>query len=1446
MAHLVINHWNVNKQWNNDIKRNDMLKIMGGAHILCIQEPFNNGYGDIGNIKIPVINGYNVIYNKYKLNKNKNIVYAKTLIYIKDYLHFNPLYINKINHSNPKSNIFYTIIQIYTNNDNNCNNNNNTIYLINIYRSPSSQNKLTLNQFTNLINSIKNKKNIIITGDINIWHECIGSPDKRNIYKQKFINGDNYINILTKIGCKIINDNTNYNTFIHNGNKMKVDDVTATTYNISNLCKWYTDESIDCSDHFRIIIDIKLSVKKEISYYKIWNINSKTNWNKYYNQISIEFIKFLNSKKNEYKELMNRINNNNNNNYNDNHNNNNDNNNNNINNEQLLNQFINNYFIQITNKIQMFAEEYIGSTTYSTNDNKWYNKECKLINNKFMNIKNQSSNILKKIIKYKKKHKLFSMSILQIKNKMNLNKYQNNLINIYLNIRKLRNHIINKTKYQYYNKQMRKLINNNKDKKWYELIQKLKKINHKFNKTVRVKKNNNNQWTTNNYETAQVFNNYYNNIPLNKNNKLLNGNNINEKINNYELQHKRIINNQNNEHDIEKKNYFKEITLNELKYHFNKIKNNLSLGYDSIHKEFINNNTILKTILFGYNIIIKHQIFPKHLNLRIITPTPKPNKDNNIIKNNRPVSNDKLLQKLILSIITHRTFQYLIKLKLILSNNYGGIGTKSTEDLLLYKTEKITNDNNNNIQTYSSNFDSSSAFDRVHIKLLLKRLQYHFGFNDNMIKLINSIFINRYSICKINKVYSNITEINTGLIQGQSLSTLLYCTYIHPMLYTLKLKYPNIITNAFVDDIDNYTTYTNNKYITNNDKNRQNIINNLKKQFNESSNYIYKYLTINNVIVNEAKTKFIVYYSKFIKSELLLNNKIINNVKHVKLVGIWFSYDLSFNYHINKLIYKLNTAKLEYYSITHANKYLNSNAKLFYFKIIAHSIINYCSTIYANDFNDKTLNKLISKINNSINLIIKNNTIPIIQKNMYLDIKDIKMNFLKLKCNLFSKLLRANSSINNQLKEAFLSNIYYFNLNYYNDKNNIYLNYYNNINNNNNKNNKIKLSPLIYCYHAFQLFNNTDYLAIDNPNNYFQFTELQPILYNYDLPNNITCIKTNCNNNIELNNNKTLYIFTDASVAIDCGNIPIGRAAASINMYYKKKLIIEDSLIINYKSNSNTAELQVINIALNKIINNIHLLKNIDNINIYTDSINAIEIIQSINVNKNEIYQKFKKQIYIKSEIIKKSITIIKCKSKKNHYNNIVDRNSKKYINRININHLNISNISYEQIKKENTYIYNNLILEKWYHYLNTTIFSKHLKENKVEIEKYHIQDLLYMNSTETSILISIFSGHIKLNYYLYHKLKTISNPYCTYCNNIEETLTHYLFQCKNNIQLINNRNKQINDILKNNNLNNYKINYKLICYSNKNIPQTIRVKIKKIVIKYVILTQRFNDYKDI
>ena len=137
--------------------------------------------------------------------------------------------------------------------------------------------------------------NLISCGDYNIWHEMIGSDGKkRDIYKNKFKNGDYAIKSFHDHGLININDGTP--TFWKENNGIKkhyhIDSVWINNnFNTNSNVSSTFNQDIDISDHYYNDIKISIDVeRKQIKHQYVWKINQMTDikWKAYEESLETE------------------------------------------------------------------------------------------------------------------------------------------------------------------------------------------------------------------------------------------------------------------------------------------------------------------------------------------------------------------------------------------------------------------------------------------------------------------------------------------------------------------------------------------------------------------------------------------------------------------------------------------------------------------------------------------------------------------------------------------------------------------------------------------------------------------------------------------------------------------------------------------------------------------------------------------------------------------------------------------------------------------------------------------------------------------------------------------------------------------------------------------------------------------------------------------------------
>ena len=100
--------------------------------------------------------------------------------------------------------------------------------------------------------------------------------------------------------------------------------------------------------------------------------------------------------------------------------------------------------------------------------------------------------------------------------------------------------------------------------------------------------------------------------------------------------------------------------------------------------------------------------------------------------------------------------------------------------------------------------DLSKASDCLHLNLLIAKLEAY-GFGHSSLILIYNHLSGRKQRTKVNNVYSEWNELETGIPQGSILSPLIFNIYINDILYFVN---EDTVTN-FADDNTPYTIENN-------------------------------------------------------------------------------------------------------------------------------------------------------------------------------------------------------------------------------------------------------------------------------------------------------------------------------------------------------------------------------------------------------------------------------------------------------------------------------------------------------------------------------------------------------------------------------------------------------------------------------------------------------------
>jgi hypothetical protein len=414
-----------------------------------------------------------------------------------------------------------------------------------------------------------------------------------------------------------------------------------------------------------------------------------------------------------------------------------------------------------------------------------------------------------------------------------------------------------------------------------------------------------------------------------------------------------------------------------------------------------------------FNLSLTQGIFPNKFKVSRTVPVFKAG-DSEICDNYRPISLLSTLSKILEKHVSIQLTNHLELNNLLYEHQYGFQRGKSTEQNLIHLTNYIYNALNDKKYCLGLFLDLKKAFDVCSHNILLKKLP-KYGINDTALKWFESYLKDRQQKVEINGSLSSTKTLNISVIQGSILGPILFLIYINDLYTASKL-----LKLMFADDTAGLASHNN--------------INDLITFVNTELKKIARWFRANKMAVNVSKTKFIIFHTKGKKippnisltyddNEPDQNNpELINTIERVhinhpikqnrayKLLGVYFDETLSFDYHIQHLISKLNRSL---YCINKSKNFLTKPAlKSLYFALI-HSHLSYCPII-TSCATSQNLKKLFTTQKKAIRIITSSNY------NAHTDILFKNLKILPLnKLFLNAKLLFMHSVIYDYCPRSF-------------------------------------------------------------------------------------------------------------------------------------------------------------------------------------------------------------------------------------------------------------------------------------------------------------------------------------------------------------------------------------------------------------------------------------------
>ena len=300
--------------------------------------------------------------------------------------------------------------------------------------------------------------------------------------------------------------------------------------------------------------------------------------------------------------------------------------------------------------------------------------------------------------------------------------------------------------------------------------------------------------------------------------------------------------------------------------------------------------------------------------------------DHEILKNYRPISNLKMVSKVIEKVVYHQLNTYLTGNDLYEPLQSAYRPHHSCETALLRVSNDILQSLDKRQCVAMLFLDLSAAFDTVDHSILLNRLRHKFGVCGNALKWFQSYLSNRCQFVSIDGVSSESLPLGCGVPQGSVLGPILYLLYTSPVADILRKH--KMSFHFYADDTQIYIPFS---------CNDDSALDDAICKINACLREIDLWMTTNKLKLNKDKTEFLLFSSKHcpLRSSPVIQfgSEIIRPSSDVRNIGVNFDSSMSMLNHI-KLTCKSSFYHLR--NIAKIRRFLSVKST----EILIHSLIS--------------------------------------------------------------------------------------------------------------------------------------------------------------------------------------------------------------------------------------------------------------------------------------------------------------------------------------------------------------------------------------------------------------------------------------------------------------------------------------------------------------------------
>lgn len=357
--------------------------------------------------------------------------------------------------------------------------------------------------------------------------------------------------------------------------------------------------------------------------------------------------------------------------------------------------------------------------------------------------------------------------------------------------------------------------------------------------------------------------------------------------------------------------------------------------------------TIFKQRLCNlYNNILESGIYPHDWKVAVLSPIPKPGKNPNQLEGYRPISLLPVLSKILEKIISARFWKHTKHQ--ISKNQHAFLPKHGVHSLCHLLEDQLRQNLAKRKHSAVLSEDIEKAFDRVVFTFVLKELE-EWGTPLQIRKLIKSFLSNRNVLVKIDGYLSQIHGMDNGVPQGSPLSVVLFVIYANSLAKSIESVSGVDYVGIYADNIFAIASGT------------PKVVETKLKNINDK---VQQWASLRGAVVPLNKAEFLHVCRKqhCASQTFTIDGAELQYKKKMRILGIIFSKNLSWNEHVNNLIERIGKINNLLKLICSKKKGPHMETALDICKALTHGLVQHGISIYG-----WTSKENISKLNTSLN-----------------------------------------------------------------------------------------------------------------------------------------------------------------------------------------------------------------------------------------------------------------------------------------------------------------------------------------------------------------------------------------------------------------------------------------------------------------------------------------------